>query len=102
MNDSPICPHSPTLANCPTCDGGDSGSAGARGSAAKRAREVLLYCKLWTEGDVQTLHLRPERKVLEHRIRVISEAIQMLDALPPNGESSDRESGTRSAKDVTD
>jgi hypothetical protein len=58
--------------------------AEARGSAAKRAREVLLYCKLWTEGDVGTLHLRPERKVLEHRIRVIAEAIQMLDALPPN------------------
>lgn len=58
--------------------------AEAHGSAAKRAREVLLYCKLWTEGDVETLHMRSERKVLEHRIRVISEAIQMLDALPPN------------------
>jgi hypothetical protein len=34
MNDSPICPHSPTLANCPTCDGGDSGSAAAHCSAA--------------------------------------------------------------------
>ena len=61
--------------------------AAAHGSAANRAREVLLYCKLWTEGDVETLHLRPERKVLEHRISVISEAIQMLDALPPNVES---------------
>jgi hypothetical protein len=51
---------------------------------AARAREVLSYCKMWTEGDLETLHLRPERKVLEHRIRVISEAMQMLDALPPD------------------
>ena len=63
----------------------------AHDSAAKRMREVLLYCKLWTEGDVETLHLRPERKVLEHRIRVISEAIQLFDALPQNAKNQARE-----------
>ena len=57
------------------------------GTAAKRLREVLLYCKMWTEGDIETLHLRPERKVLEHRIRLMSEAIQIFDALPPNDQA---------------
>lgn len=62
----------------------EAGFAEAHGSAAKRAREVLLYCKLWTEGDMELPHLRPERKCLEHRIGVIADAIKQLDALPPN------------------
>ena len=61
-----------------------AGFAEAAGSAAKRAREVLLYCKLWTEGDMELPHMRPEKKCLEHRISVIAEAIKQLDALPPN------------------
>jgi len=61
-----------------------AGLAVATGSAEKRAREVLTYCKLWTEGDMELPHRPPEKKCLEHRISVITEAINLLDALPPN------------------
>lgn len=65
--------------------------AEARSSAAKRAREVLNYCKLWTEGDMELMHLPPDKKCLKHRISVIAEAINMLDALPPNDRTHRRE-----------
>lgn len=48
-------------------------------TAAKRAREVLAYCKLWTDGDAATVLSQPERKILEHRVVVIDKVIKMLD-----------------------
>lgn len=65
-----------------------SGAAG--GSAAVTLEQALIHCELWTRSDIELYRDAPFRKNLEHRLKVIQEALATLKGEPPNAELTHR------------